>query len=91
MMKSTAGSNVSGAPISSRDPDQLGRVVQRVQVGSADAARLHRDQGVARSGNGIGNVVDDEGSTTGDGGAHARRLTGNHNVPPGAPAVLTFP
>jgi hypothetical protein len=67
-----------------RDPDELGRVMQRMQVGAADTTGLDRDQGVTRTGNRVGDVVDDEYSTTGDGGAHARRLTGNRNVPPRA-------
>ena len=59
-----------------RDRDQLVGVVQGVQVGAADAARLDRDQRVARTEHRLGDVLDDEDTTTGDGGTHTSRLTG---------------
>ncbi len=61
------------------DRDQLVGVMERVQIGPADPARLHRDHDVARTGDRVGDVVDDEDPTTGNGGAHV----GETNQRPG--------
>ena len=63
-----------------RDRDQLVGVVQRVQIGAADPARLDRDQHVARAEHGIGDVLDDENTTTGDGGTHGGETTGRSRL-----------
>ncbi len=57
-----------------RRVDELVRVAQRVQVGSADAARLHRDERLTDPRNRVGNVLDDEVTPAGDRGEHCRTV-----------------
>ena len=52
------------------DRDQLVGVMERVKIGTADPACLHRDQHVAGARHGIRNVFHDEDAPTGDSGAH---------------------
>ena len=73
------------------DRDELVGVVQRVEVGAADPAGLDRHQHVARTEYGVGNLLDHEDTTTGDGSTHGARLTGAAAEPTGREAQRERP
>ena len=81
MMKSRSGSKVIGASISRAIVDELIGVMQRVQIRPADTARLDGHQDVARAGYGVGDVFDDEHTSTGNSGTHRGDTNGPRPVP----------
>jgi hypothetical protein len=50
--------------------------MQGVQIRPADAARLDRHQDVARAGYGLGDVFDDQHTSTGNSGSHRGNTNG---------------